>query len=95
MELTREGDKYINGFGELAEIENKYIYPLLKSSDLGNNRLKPRKYVVVTQKTVRDNTEALKIKAPKTWSYLERYANILEEGKVLYMKSGLVFLFSV
>ena len=50
MELTREGDKYINGFGELAEIENKYIYPLLKSSDLGNNRLKPRKYVVVTQK---------------------------------------------
>ncbi|MEK6765055.1 MAG: SAM-dependent DNA methyltransferase [Planctomycetota bacterium] len=96
MELTREGDKYINGFGELAEIENKYIYPLLKSSDLGNNRLKPRKYVVVTQKTVRDNTEALKIKAPKTWSYLERYANILDRRKsIIYEKRSRFSVFGI
>lgn len=50
MELEKFGESYINGFGESVELENEFIYPLLKSSDLGNKRLVPRKYVIVTQK---------------------------------------------
>ena len=31
MELSREGKKYRNGLGELVELEEMYIYPMLKS----------------------------------------------------------------
>ncbi len=53
MELVKDGDSYKNGFGEIVSIEPNYIFPLLKSSDLSNNRLIPSKYMIVTQKKIR------------------------------------------
>ncbi len=49
MEFTRDGHKLINGFGVAVEIEEEYVFPLLKSSDLGNGRITIRKAVLVTQ----------------------------------------------
>jgi 16S rRNA A1518/A1519 N6-dimethyltransferase RsmA/KsgA/DIM1 with predicted DNA glycosylase/AP lyase activity len=96
MELKKEGQQYINGFGKFVEIEEEHIYPLLKSSDLGNNRLKPRKYVIVTQETVRYNTEVIKTKAPKTWTYLEQYATILDGRKsIIYEKRPRFSVFGI
>ena len=78
MEFTREGEKLINGFGNAVEIEKDYVFPLLKSSDLGNGRVAIRKFVLVTQKRPGDDTSEIKLKAPKTWKYLMQYAESLD-----------------
>ena len=78
MEFTRHGDGLINGFGEVVDIEDDYVFPLLKSSDLGNGRLAARKAVLVTQRRTGDDTLNIKENAPKTWSYLTRHADTLD-----------------
>jgi len=81
MEFTRNGRELINGFGETVEIEDDYVFPLLKSSDLGNRRTAIRKSVLVTQRHTSDDTTELEQRAPKTWEYLMRNANILDGRK--------------
>ena len=96
MELEKVGEKYINGFGESVELENEFIYPLLKSSDLGNERLVPRKYVIVTQKKVGDDTKLIQAEAPKTWAYLESYSPILDNRKsIIYKKRPRFSVFGI
>jgi hypothetical protein len=87
MELEKLGERYVNGFGESVELENEFIYPLLKSSDLGNKRLVPRKYVIVTQKKVGDDTKIIQDKAPKIWAYLESYSSIFDNRKSIIYKN--------
>ncbi len=71
MELEPLGDNYRNGFGEIIKCENDYIYPLLKSSDVGNGRITSyRKVVLVTQETISGDTSQIKKSAPNTWKYL-------------------------
>ena len=96
MELEKVGEKYINGFGESVELESEFIYPLLKSSDLGNRRLVPRKYVIVTQKKVGDDTKLIQAKAPKTWAYLENHSSILDNRKsIIYKKRPRFSVFGI
>jgi len=87
MELEKLGGRYINGFGKSVELENEFIFPLLKSSDLGNKRLVPRKYVIVTQKKMGDETKIMQDRAPKTWAYLESYSSILDNRKSIIYKN--------
>lgn len=96
MELKKDDKRFVNGFGEPVDIESEYIYPLLKSSDLGNNRLLPRKYVIVTQRTVGDETEPIKSNAPRTWAYLEQYSSILDARKsIIYQKRPRFSVFGI
>lgn len=81
MELTYDGTIFVNGFGEHVEFEPTYIFPLLKSSDLTNKRLTPRKYVLVPQTRMGETTESIRITAPHTWAYLLQYAHILDNRK--------------
>lgn len=81
MEFTRDCDKLFNGYGEEVDIEDEYVYPLLKSSDLGNGRLAVRKSVLVTQRHTSHDTCAIEQSAPKTWSYLLRHAKDLDGRK--------------
>lgn len=82
MELEEVDGGYINGFGEKVDIEDTYIYPLLKSSDIGNGRVTScRKVVIVTQKNVGEDTSEIMKFAPKTWSYLIRYGKYLDGRK--------------
>ena len=81
MEFTRNGKKLINGLGEAVDIEEDYVFPLLKSSDLGNGRIVIRKAVLVTQRHTGDDTTEIEQKAPKTWKYLKRHKDILDGRK--------------
>jgi len=81
MELTATNGHYRNGHGEPIYIENQFVFPLLKSSDLGNSRLIPRKSVIVTQKTTGENTDKIKLSAPKTWEYLLKNAEKMDGRK--------------
>lgn len=82
MEFQKMGKSYINGLGETVEIESTYLYPLLKGSDVANNRIdKTNRYALVTQKAVGEPTSPIKKLAPKTWDYLESHAKYLNERK--------------
>ncbi|MBI5840666.1 MAG: SAM-dependent methyltransferase [Chloroflexi bacterium] len=82
MEFRKIGKDYINGLDEIMEIESTYLYPLLKGSDVANNRIdQTNRYVLVTQKAVGESTHPIKKLAPKTWEYLESHAKYLDERK--------------
>lgn len=79
MELTFNGNQYINGFNEIVDIESDMIYPLLKSSDIkGEIVTSTRKYVIVTQKSISNDTEWIKFKYPKTFQYLLNHAEYMD-----------------
>jgi hypothetical protein len=82
MELEKIEGGYINGLGEKLDLEDAYIYPLLKSSDVGNSRVSScRKLVIVTQKNVGEDTSEIKEVAPKTWEYLVQHGEYLDNRK--------------
>lgn len=75
MELRPVSTGYINGLGEHVEIEDTYLFPLFKGSDIANGRIaEPRHYVVVPQTRVGEDTHVIRHLAPKTWDYLESHS---------------------
>lgn len=80
MELTHDGCQYINGLGESVDIEEDMIYPLLKSSDIkGGIITTTKKYVIITQQSISDDTQRIRIKYPKTYQYLLSHAENLDK----------------
>ncbi len=81
MELEKKDDGiFLNSFGDEVELEEKYVYPLLKSSDVFNRR-KPRKHVIITQEKIGADTLHIKNECPKLWSYLQKHSNTLDARK--------------
>jgi len=81
MEFSRCNGRFVNGLDEAVELEEEFVYPLLKSSDLGNRRATPRKVVLVTQCHTGDDTSSIRDVAPKTWKYLEDHSERLDSRK--------------
>jgi tRNA1(Val) A37 N6-methylase TrmN6 len=83
MELERVHDAlFLNGIGEKYSLEESYLYPLLKSSDIGNSRTNNyRKLILITQKLVGDDTSLIQDEAPKTWQYLLEHDEYLKNRK--------------
>jgi hypothetical protein len=80
MELTNTtSERYQNGLGETVSLEDVILFPMLKSSDIGNGRIHCRRVMVVTQQRVGDDTSYIRIKAPETWNYLKRHAALLHK----------------
>jgi hypothetical protein len=80
MELELEAGEYCNGMGEMVGLEDDYVYPMLKSSDIGNAQVRyGRKYMLVTQKYVGADTSPIRNDAPGTWHYLEAHGDMFEK----------------
>lgn len=74
MELRADdGGKLHNALGETVEVEDDWVYPLLKGSDVNKGR-PPERYVIVTQRSLADETRSLRHTAPKLWTYLQTHA---------------------
>lgn len=96
MEFKRVKGHLVNGLGERCQLEDDYIFPLLKSSDLANGRLKPTRYVLLTQRRVGDPTENIRKFAPKTWRYLLDHADELDNrGSSIYSNRARFSIFGV
>jgi methylase of polypeptide subunit release factors len=96
MELTKSGKGFKNGLGEFLEIEEDFVYPLLKSSDIANGSLEPRRWILVTQKDVKDDTSAIEKTAPNTWNYLVSHADYLDRrGSSIYKKRPRFSIFGI
>lgn len=78
MELVPRGGAWVNGNGELADVEPDHVYPLLKSSDVASGRVDPARAVIVPQRSLGEDTTALRGRAPRLWAYLERHRASLE-----------------
>lgn len=74
MELVLEDGGLKNGLGERVELEPAHVYPLCKGSDLASGRAPGRRFVVVTQQKLGEDTLSIRERAPATWRYLERHA---------------------
>ncbi len=82
MEFRKVGNSFINGLGELVELEDTYLFPLLKGSNIAQNITDTHnRYLLVTQKFIGEPTECIKHLAPKTWKYLESHARYLDNRK--------------
>jgi len=72
MELDFKDGYYINAKDEKFILEDGLIYGLLKSSDLKQEVIfQPRKFTIVTQKKVGQDTSYIKLKYPQTYKYLD------------------------
>ena len=71
MELEKINGHYVNGLNEKIKLEDDLVYGILKSSDLKNTFIKTtRKFTIVTQKKVGQETKYIKVAYPKTYKYL-------------------------
>ena len=71
MEFDILKNHFINKNKEEFEIENDLVFCLLKSSDLKGRTLdSSRKYTIITQKKIGEETQYIKKQFPKTYNYL-------------------------
>ncbi|HEY0833382.1 MAG TPA: hypothetical protein VGE72_05675 [Azospirillum sp.] len=86
MELTRADSVYVNGDGTAVDVEDTFLYPMLKSSDLGGRRGRERrKVMIVTQRAIGEPTAPIAAVAPRTWRYLRNNAAALgARGSSIY-----------
>lgn len=82
MELRDQNGQLLNGEKEIVAIEPDLVFPLIKSSMFKRPILDTfTKYVIVTQKKVREDTAYLAHKLPLTWAYLQKHSAWFERRK--------------
>ncbi|HET6326608.1 MAG TPA: hypothetical protein VFG04_18170 [Planctomycetaceae bacterium] len=74
-----DSGKLVNGLGEVVDLEEDYLFPLLKSSDVarGSTSASNRR-MLVPQRRVGEETDSIARRAPATWQYLQRHAERLD-----------------
>jgi hypothetical protein len=96
MELVRTGAGYENGLGEVVALEDRYLFPLLKGSDIGSQKPWRDRFMLVTQRAVGESTNPIQQAAPRTWAYLEAHAALLDaRGSTIYAKNPRFSVFGV
>ncbi len=72
MEFQRVDNGFQNKLKQTFEIEEKYVYRILKSSDLNKKNATPNRFTIITQMKIGQDTNYIKQTAPKTYNYLEQ-----------------------
>lgn len=68
--------------GKPLDVESEYLYPLLKSTDIFRGKHSTlRRWVIVPQRTFGEDTQTLRVTAPKLWDYLESHSAVLDGRK--------------
>lgn len=82
MELDKVNGHYVNGLNEEVKLEDDLVYGLLKSSDLKNTVIsQTRKFTIVTQRKVGQETKYIKYDYPKTYQYLTEHQENFDARK--------------
>ncbi len=82
MELTVRNGTFQNGQKKTVQIEDDIVFPLIKSSMFKTPVIHSfSKFVIVTQKKSREETEHIKKELPKTWGYLNNNIEFFENRK--------------
>jgi len=85
MELDYEpnGNKITSTVGGRFDTDEPYVFPLIKSSHVRkiNMEFIPKKYVIVTQRSIKDSTDEIAIKNKNVWDYLQNNSDKLDNRK--------------
>ena len=77
MELRVQNGLLYNGLDEQVAIEDTYLYPMLKGSEVANGTV-PSRFMIVPQQQTGQATDPIAARAPKTWRYLCDHATALD-----------------
>lgn len=92
MELERANGYYLNKLNENVIIEDDLVFGLLKSSDLKNTVInETRKYTIVTQSKIGQETNYIKYQFPKTYNYLYKHLSVFQSRKSSIYKGKPLF----
>ncbi|RLD54065.1 MAG: hypothetical protein DRJ01_18550 [Bacteroidetes bacterium] len=92
MEFENVNGSYLNNNEETVEIEKDLVFALLKSSDLKGTVIdKSRKYTIITQRKVGQETKYIKELYPKTYNYLFNNIEYFKKRKSSIYKGKPVF----
>lgn len=94
MELKTDKDGiFINGLGEQLQLPvGRYLFPLIKSSDIKSDVIKTtRKHVIVTQRKVKADTSVIGKEEPAIWEYLIKHQDKLNARKSSIYKNSPIF----
>lgn len=82
MELDKVNGHFVNSLNESISLEDDLVYGILKSSDLKKPVVnEPRKYTIVPQRKVGQDTSYIKYDYPKTHKYLSEHQEIFNSRK--------------
>ena len=82
MEFVQKDGELKNGFGEVVDLEEAYVYPMLKSSDIARcGAATPFRKMLVTQRVIGEETAGIELRAQATWEYLTAYASNLDRRR--------------
>ena len=82
LELTLDGNIFRNGFGEVVDIEDDLIFPLIKSSMIKAACIDNfSKYLIVTQRRMNEDTSRIEKIFPKAWKYLITHEKFFAKRK--------------
>ncbi|GAB1452756.1 class I SAM-dependent methyltransferase [Draconibacterium sp.] len=97
MELDKVNEHYVNGLNEEVKLEDGLVYGILKSSDLKNTVInQTRKFTIVTQKKVGQETKYIKTEFPKTYKYLTEHQAYFDSRKSsIYINKPLFSIFGI
>jgi methylase of polypeptide subunit release factors len=86
MELEFTDRKLKNGLGESLDLEPVYLLPMFKTSEVAGGRVDQcHRRMIVTQRSIGEQTAAIAERAPKTWRYLQRHRALLSKrGSSIY-----------
>ncbi|MFX1255938.1 MAG: methyltransferase [Promethearchaeota archaeon] len=86
--LTKRDNLRINGLKEQVDIEDELVYPFLKGSALQKPVIKESEHrIVITQKTLNQDTGYIKEKYPKLWAYLTKHSKIIDKRRSVIYKN--------
>ena len=97
MELSKHQGVYQNKLGEVFPLEDNYVYPLLKSSDIAKDCIqKTERWVIIPQTYVGQETAPIKKQAPLTWQYLTAHTEFFSRRKSkIYQNKPLFSIFGI
>lgn len=83
LELTRlENYQFQNGLNEVFELEPDLVFPLLKSSDVANGRVKKiSRFLLMPQSRIGQDTHYIVKEFPLTWKYLNDHSDWFSRRK--------------
>lgn len=92
-ELQKDASNVLrNAMNEEVDIEDRFVFPLVKSSDLNGNGIdRPKRWLVVPQRRLNEETSGLRMTAPKLWVYLDAHKKAFEERKSSIYKNSPAF----
>jgi len=97
MELERKDGYFENALREQFELEEDLVYGILKSSDLKSGTINTsRKYIIITQQKIGQDTAYVLDKLPKTKEYLLRHKDyFLKRKSSIYNGKPLFSIFGI